>query len=55
MNPAILVTISSNGQVTVTAHADLAEATKHGEAWQLTNDDNPSWMAREQKNQTNTL
>lgn len=45
--PAILVTLSDSGQVTVTAHRTLEEASKVGQAWQAANDDNPCWMGRE--------
>lgn len=50
MKPAILVTVSKHGQVTVTAHSNLEEATREGKVWQNMNEDNPNWIAHENKN-----
>jgi len=45
--PAVLVTVSRTGQVTVTAHRNITEACQQGNLWQTNNDDNPNWIATE--------
>jgi hypothetical protein len=48
MKPAILVTVSKSGQVTITAHSNIKDAVREGKAWQKMNEDNPNWIAHEQ-------